>query len=60
MGTLWGWLVNREPAQTTGDPSHDSLCFALTAGTRMFSTCVLKEAHHFTSVLSISLLFLVT
>lgn len=37
MGTLWGWLVKWEPAQTTGDPSQDRLCLALTAGARVFS-----------------------
>lgn len=51
-GTLWGWLIKWEPAQTTRAPSQDRLCLALTAGTREFSTCALKEAHGFTSVSS--------
>lgn len=36
----------------TGAPSQDRLCLALTAGTREFSTCALKEAHDFISVSS--------
>lgn len=51
MGTLWGWRIKWEPAQTTGDPSQNSLCLALTAGTSVF-TCALEKAHRFTSASS--------